>query len=178
MDKAKPSNAEKPNGQNVPTDSDRANDRLRLEWLPGRYAVCRLGPHARVPEWARAALFSCSQEHQNTTGAVSASASGATLFSQTRTDRELSLVVDEAAVPPGVQVERGFVALWVADTLEFSLVGVLAKLTGALADAGVPVFVISTFETDVLLVRDEHVQQAVKALSTVASISSHTPPAR
>ncbi|MHC4947832.1 MAG: ACT domain-containing protein [Planctomycetota bacterium] len=122
---------------------------LALEWLPGRYAVCRLDPAAPVPAWA-------------------APAGG--LSSVTRTDRELSIVADEKRVPADVAAERGFVALRVAGTLDFALTGVLSTLTGALADAGVPVFVVSTFETDVLLVKAGRREDAVRALGQVADV--------
>jgi len=108
---------------------------LQLEWLPGRYAVCRLEAEVPIPEWAM-------QMNQSSP-----------LSSITRTDRELSIVCDDALVPEGVRAERGFVALRVVGTLDFSLTGIIARLTKPLADAGVPVFVVSTFETDYLLVR-------------------------
>jgi len=108
---------------------------LHLEWLPGRYAVCRLEPDAPVPEWAT---------RMNASSPFS---------SITRTDRELSIVCYEALVPGGVRAERGFVALRVVGTLDFNLTGIIARLTVPLADAGVPVFVVSTFETDYLLIK-------------------------
>lgn len=75
-------------------------------------------------------------------------------FSLTRTAEELSIV----------QEGRGFCCLKVQGPLDFSLVGILASLAGALARAEVPVFTISTFDTDYLLVRREHVERAIAAL--------------
>ena len=57
----------------------------------------------------------------------------------------------------------------------FHLWGVLAKLTGALAGANVPVFVISTFETDVILIREVDQQRVVTALKFVAHIAPGMP---
>ena len=51
-----------------------------------------------------------------------------------------------------------------AGTLDFTLVGVLAALIGPLADAGVSVFVVSTFDTDYLLLKDETFGRAVDVL--------------
>ena len=122
---------------------------LQLEWLPGRYAVCQLEADAPVPEWA-------IRMNKSTP-----------LSSITRTDRELSIVCDETLVPDGVQAERGFVASRVVGTLDFSLTGIIARLTVPLAEAGVPVFVVSTFETDYLLVRVSDVASATKALAQI-----------
>ena len=51
-----------------------------------------------------------------------------------------------------------------AGTLDFSLVGVLSSLLTPLAEAGVSVFALSTFDTDYLLVRQGNLEQAVQAL--------------
>ena len=48
--------------------------------------------------------------------------------------------------------------------LDFALTGILARLTAPLAAAGVPVFALSTFDTDYLLVREADVEAAVEAL--------------
>ena len=92
-------------------------------------------------------------------------------MSVTRTDRELSIVIDESLVTANVKAERGFVALRIAGTLDMSLVGVLARLTGALAAANIPVFAISTFDTDYLLVRESNASAAAEALNRVAEVS-------
>ena len=127
-----------------------SDERLVLEWLPGRYAVCRLAAGAGIPEWAL---------RENG------------LVSVTRTDRELSIVAPEEAVPGEVTAQRGWRAMRVVGTLDFSMVGVLARLTGACADAGVPVFVVSTYDTDIVMVKAEDAQRAVEALAAVAEVS-------
>jgi uncharacterized protein len=144
--------------------SDASTFPIVLEWLPGRFAVCRLDAAAAVPAWA---------------------AAGGHLVCVTRTATELSIVVGESTLPPefpcrrdgaGAKAERGWAALAIAGTVDFNLVGILAKLTGALAAAGVPVFVISTFDTDVLMFRERFRDQAVAALATVAQIPPSGPP--
>ncbi len=127
--------------------------KLALEWLPGTLAVCRLPPEAEIPSWA------------------AAGGRAAALVSVTRTDRELSIVVEEGAVPAHVHAERGWVGLRVVGTLELSTVGVLARLSGALAEEGVPVFAVSTYETDVLLVKSGDAARAIEALREVADCS-------
>ena len=133
--------------------SDQEPGLLSLEWIPGRFAVCRLGADEAVPDWA-----------------LASGSSG--LVSVTRTDRELSIVASEERVPASTRAERGWVALRVSGTLDFGLVGVLSRLTGALAAAGVSVFAVSAYDTDILLVKAKDSQRALEALGAVADCSS------
>jgi len=128
---------------------------LALEWIPGRFAVCRLDVHDAVPAWAHGDM---------------------PLVSITRTAGELSIVAAEEAVPESAKAERGWAAMRIGGTLDFSLVGILSKLTGALAEANVPVFVISTYDTDVLLVRADDAARAERALSPTASFAPRQRP--
>ena len=116
--------------------------RLTLRLLPGKLAVCRLPPGAALPRWAR----------------------GPGLVSFTRTAEELSVVVPERRVPRGVRAERGFRALGVQGPLTFSQVGVVASLAGPLARARISIFIVSTFDTDYVLVRDRDLGGALRAL--------------
>ena len=115
---------------------------LTLDVVPGRLAVCRLDPAAPLAPW----MWS---------GAIA---------SVTRTDAELSVVCAEAAVPAGIRAEAGWRALRVRGPLAFDLSGVLASLTAPLAEAGLPIFSLSTFDTDVLLVREGDLNAAAEAL--------------
>jgi len=119
-----------------------AEGRRKLELLPGVYAVCRLDKDALIPGWATAGR----------------------LCSITRTAEELSVVCPEADVPGGVKQEGGWKALMVEGPLDFSTTGVLASLTFPLAREGVSVFAISTYNTDYLLVKQEQLRQALRAL--------------
>ena len=115
---------------------------LELVIAPERVAVARLDPGAGPPDWARGSGFR----------------------SLTWTADELSVVCDQTRVPGGVRAERGFRRLTVAGPLEFSVVGVLAALTAPLAEVGVSVFTISTFDTDHLLVREAALARVREAL--------------
>ncbi len=97
---------------------------------PEPLVVVRLGPGADIPDWA----------------------SSGTLFSVTATATETSLVCGARGVPRKVRPEGPFLAFSVEGTLDFALTGVLAGLVVPLADAGIPVFAVSTFDTDWLLV--------------------------
>lgn len=115
---------------------------LVLSPLPGRWAVCRLHPESAVPAWAEGGAF----------------------FSATRTRDELSVVCEEAAVPDGVKAEKGWAALRVHGPIPFGTTGVLSSLTAPLAEAGISVFALSTFDTDHLLVKAESLSDTVAAL--------------
>ena len=91
---------------------------------------------------------------------------GTSFFSVTRTEAEVSVVCaeDEAPVGDHVRVEPDWRALEVAGPLDFSMVGVMAELTAPLADVDVSVFVVSTYDTDYVLVHAAALEKAVEAL--------------
>jgi hypothetical protein len=114
----------------------------RLALRAGRLAICRAEPGA-PPPWLppEPPISAC-------------------LWS----DDGMTVVCREDAVPVGVRAERGRRALTVEGPLDPSLTGVIASLTAPLAAADVPVFVLSTFETDHLLVAEELAGRAAAAL--------------
>ena len=116
---------------------------LNLELVEGSYAVCRLEAAEPLPEWAPARPF----------------------VSITRTDAELSVVCPEGAVPPGVRAERGWRCLRVVGPLGFGMTGVLASLAGPLSSSGVSIFVVSTYDTDYLMVQERDLERALDALA-------------
>jgi hypothetical protein len=81
-----------------------------------------------------------------------------------RTRDELSVVCPEADVPAGVQVERGFRAFRLEGPVPFATTGVISGLTAPLAAQGLSVFVLSTYDTDYLLVKDATLPAAQAAL--------------
>lgn len=105
-------------------------------------AIVRLPPDAGLPWWA----------------------ASSTLLSLTRTPDETSIVCDEALVPASVVADRGHRALRVAGPLPLDAIGVLAWLANPLAAARVPIFVISTFDTDYILVPGGRLAAAIEAL--------------
>jgi hypothetical protein len=85
-------------------------------------------------------------------------------LSITRTPAELSIVGPADQAPEGAPVNRGWVCLGVQGPLAFELTGVLAAISAPLAVAGVPIFVVSTFDTDYVLVPRTHLERGVEAL--------------
>jgi hypothetical protein len=92
------------------------------------------------------------------------------LVSVTRTADELSVVCPEHRVPDGVRAERGWRAFKVDGPLDFALTGILAGLAVPLAEAGIPIFALSTFDTDYLLVRTSDVERAAATLEKTCRI--------
>ena len=83
-----------------------------------------------------------------------------------KTDAEISVVCLTADVPHATLArEDGWRALRVSGVLEFSLVGILASLSGVLAQAGISIFAISTYNTDYLLVKEDAFARACSALA-------------
>ncbi len=115
---------------------------LELSLLPGRYAVCRLEPGAPIPPWALRGGF----------------------FSVTRTDDELSIVCEEALVPAGARHQGAWRLFKLHGPFAFSATGILASLAAPLAETGISLFTVSTFDTDYLLVPSDNVEGAVAAL--------------
>jgi hypothetical protein len=115
---------------------------LSLTVLQPLLAIVRFPPRSGLPWWAATSSF----------------------LSFTRTLDEDSLVCEEARVPERETAQRGFRAMRVNGTLPFHLTGVLASLTTPLADAAVPVFVVSTYDTDYLLVEESVLPKAIEAL--------------
>ena len=89
---------------------------------------------------------------------------GGDFLSVTRTPDEVSVVSLVDDVPEDAEVEAGWSCLKVAGPLAFELTGVLASLSGVLANAAIPIFVVSTFDTDYLLVRTQDLARAREAL--------------
>lgn len=114
---------------------------LNLSLLGQPLAVCRLDPLSAVPGWVAGDVVSV-----------------------TRTTDELSIVCAADAVPLGTVVEGPFRAFAVEGPLPFELTGVLASLAAPLADAGIPIFVLSTYDTDLVLVPGDRVSAATDVL--------------
>ena len=128
--------------------------KLALDLRPGEYTVVKLDPAAPA-------------------GPELLAAPG--LVSVTRTADEVSVVCRSESAPEGVAAEAGWRLLTVRGPFEFSLTGILAALAGALAAAGVPIFALSTFDTDHLLVKQADLDRAIAALREAGhDVASHS----
>jgi 8-oxo-dGTP pyrophosphatase MutT (NUDIX family) len=116
-----------------------------LELFPEKVAIIRLSPHDAIPDWASTSRF----------------------LSLTRTTDELSLVAEQSLVPSEVRAERGWRALKVEGPIPFEETGVIAGLSSSLSRASVPLFVISTHDTDVILVPESRLARAIEELRSL-----------
>jgi hypothetical protein len=120
---------------------------LSLSVLPSRYTICRLPADAPAPAWALLGA----------------------LTSITRTPDELSIVCpeehfDASGAGKVAKAAHGWRIIKVEGPLDFALSGILARLAGVLAQAGISLFALSTYDTDYILVQDESLDAAVEAL--------------
>ena len=85
-----------------------------------------------------------------------------------KTDEEKSLVCITDEVPANViQRDDGWKAFRIQGVLDFSLIGILAKIAAALADNGISIFAVSTFNTDYVLMKRENYQKALDVLKAL-----------
>ena len=83
-----------------------------------------------------------------------------------KTEEEFSLVCPTEETPPNTLArEDGWKAFRVQGTLDFSLTGILAKIADILAENKIPIFAVSTFNTDYILVKREYFEKAASVLS-------------
>jgi hypothetical protein len=125
---------------------------MNLTILSDTFAICRLSPAEDVPDWAMMGEF----------------------VSITHTADELSIVCAEEYVPADVKADRGWRALKVEGPLDLALTGVLASLANPLAEARINLFVVSTFDTDYLLVKGYNLDRACDVLRQAGHVVAHT----
>jgi len=107
---------------------------LKFRWLPGPYAVVRLAPTSPIPDWATKGEFT----------------------SITRTADELSIVCPADTLPRDVDTPHHWICLKLEGPFPFSQTGVLLSFIEPLSNNGVPIFAISTYDTDYVLIPEEH----------------------
>ncbi|MDR3121592.1 MAG: ACT domain-containing protein [Clostridiales bacterium] len=133
-------------GRNI---GDGGGDGFTLVELAASFSVCKLAPGAEI------------------TQAMAFAARSRGTFFLARTSDEISLVCETSEAPDGAQrlaAEHGWRGLKVAGTLDFGLVGIIARLTGVLAERAIPVFVASTYDTDYIFVKATNFPAAIHAL--------------
>ena len=118
-------------------------EKLRIRLLQGTYAVCQIKDTENI--------LNCFDEKD--------------FFSVTKTEDEISVVMLQDKIASDVKVEKDWRILKVEGILDFSLIGILAKISGILAKNSISIFVISTFNTDYILVKEEKIEKAMTVLS-------------
>ena len=115
---------------------------ITLRLIENTFGIARLDAAAAVPGWAVEGKW----------------------FSVTRTADELSIVAESALIPGGVNYEGGWRALKIDGILDFAEIGIIAGISSALALDGVSVFVISTYNTDYILIKASSLEKGMRLL--------------
>lgn len=115
---------------------------LTFKVLSGKYGVAQLPPDSAMPRWASA-------------GGV---------FFIGRTPEELSVICEEQFVPDGTKCERGWRCLEVVGPFPLNAVGIAAEFTSILAASAISVLVVSTYNTDYVLLRESALERAIEAI--------------
>ena len=110
--------------------------------VTGSFAICRLGPNVAVPDWALRGTF----------------------FSITSTSDELSIVCPQEQVPSRLSPDTDWACLKLQGPFPFSETGILTSFVQPLSQRAIPLFAISTFDTDYVLVKQAWIEKAVTAL--------------
>jgi uncharacterized protein len=118
--------------------------KLKFFQLRGLYAVVRLSPHATVPAWATKGDFT----------------------SITRTADELSIVCAANNIPRDVDPGPRWVSLKLAGPFAFSQTGILLSFIEPLSNRGIPIFAISTYDADYVLVEEGFAGVTLETLAT------------
>lgn len=117
--------------------------RLKFRWLPGPYAIVRLAPNSAVPEWATKGEFT----------------------SITRSSDELSIVCPAENLPREVHSLHHWICLRLEGPFPFSQTGVLLSFIEPLSNNGIPIFAVSTYDTDYVLVPEDFAGVTQQALA-------------
>ncbi len=115
---------------------------LTLTVLDGHYTIHRFPPDSTLPAEVWESSF----------------------LSITRTEDELSVVCDASVVLQSPEREEDWSCIKVLGPLDFSLTGILAKLSGVLAEAEISIFAVSTYDTDYILVKKENLLESISVL--------------
>ena len=124
------------------------NKKFTLSILPEKLGICHITKHFPIPEWVKEAFF-CSI---------------------TRTRSELSIVCPQEKIPSGVMFEKDWRAFRLEGVVNMYSVGVIASLSKPLADEGISIFNISTYETNYVLVEEKNLEKAKEILSAFCEI--------
>ena len=116
--------------------------RLKIIILSGDYTIFKLPPGSGLPDWVDWNRF----------------------YSITDTGEETSIICSGEGSPEGYPHECSMKIFKIDAELEFSLTGILNSVTTPLAEKNIPVFTVSTFNTDYFFIKMEHANRAVEAL--------------
>jgi hypothetical protein len=117
--------------------------KLKLQILKDRYAIFRFEPDSEIPDWIKNSDF----------------------YSFSKTKNELSVVGRNPERPfEELNVNQDWRILKIPGPLNFSLTGIIAEISGILGKSNIPVFIISTYDTDYFMVKDQDLAKSIDSL--------------
>ena len=116
---------------------------LQLSLLKDRYGICSLPATAPIPDWALKE----------------------SLVSITRTEQELTIVCRLDLIPSQYKCDLNWRCFRVDGTFDLNQIGVISSISSPLADAGISIYVISTYKTDYFLIQEDKLDQTISVLS-------------
>ena len=116
---------------------------LQLSLLKDKYGICTLPNTAPIPDWALTQ----------------------SLASITRTEKELTIVCRLEILPSQYQSDLNWRCFKIDGSFDLNQIGVIASISSPLADAGISIYVISTYDTDYFLIQEQDLEQTISVLS-------------
>ena len=116
--------------------------RLNLTIPIWTLGICRLDPGHPIPAWVLRSPF----------------------YTITRSADEMSTICDGQAIPEGVKADEGWRAIKLEGPFDFSLIGIMLSVSMPLAEAGISILAVSTFDTDYVLIKETNLPKAMEAL--------------
>ena len=118
---------------------------LQLSLLKDKYGICTLPNTATIPDWALKQ----------------------SLASITRTEKELSIVCRREILPSQYQSDLNWRCFKIDGSFDLNQIGVISSIASPLADAGISIYVISTYDTDYFLIQEQNLEQTISTLADI-----------
>lgn len=130
---------------NVRSDQEGMDHKIRLQLLDGKYAISRLDSSEAIPAWA----------------------DGEGFVSISRSDDELSVVCHEDRVPQGLQSEHDWICLKFVGPFDLYETGIIHSVVQPLSEGGIGVFLVSAYNGEHLLIKSDDLMHAQMLLQNV-----------
>jgi len=116
---------------------------LQLSLLKDKYGICTLPNTAPIPDWALTQ----------------------SLASITRTEKELTIVCRLEILPSQYQSDLNWRCFKIDGSFDLNQIGVISSISSPLADSGISIYVISTYDTDYFLIKEQNLEKTISVLS-------------
>lgn len=119
----------------------------KLKILKEIYTICYLDKENNIPDWVNRSKF----------------------YSITKTNDELSILCVQEDIPFDVKCEKNWKIIQIDSILDFSMVGVISELSALLAKNNISIFVVSTFSTDYICIKEDVLEKTIQILKNAGN---------